>query len=223
MIKNPYIRNYPGLYRGIVESNIDPEGLGRCKVRVPSVHGELTYPVDILPWARPLVLSPVKSNRGSVNIPDTGDIVWILFEGSNKDFPIYLGGTYATGDVEINNDRVDFYIENDARISYYRTNESYEINVGESRIIVSKEGIHIEGDVTIDGEIKGSISRASIILEDNINELNIPIEVHETRKLEVYHNGLLLIPEEHYSATTSTVSLNYDPEVGDTFDFVYIK
>lgn len=125
-----YNREYPCLYRGVVEKNIDPENLGRCKIRVPSVHGSLDYSVDMLPWARPLVLSPVKSGRGSVNLPDKGDIVWVFFEGANKEFPIYLGGTYAKGEIDVSNDRVDFYIEKEDRFSYDRKKRRYDITVG---------------------------------------------------------------------------------------------
>lgn len=49
-MNNPYIKSYPSIYRGVIEDNKDPKNLGRCKIRVPSVHGELTYPIDILPW-----------------------------------------------------------------------------------------------------------------------------------------------------------------------------
>ena len=35
---------YFGIYRGIVEDIEDPIKLGRCKIRVPAVHGPLTSP-----------------------------------------------------------------------------------------------------------------------------------------------------------------------------------
>lgn len=153
MIKNPYIANYPSLYRGIVEDNRDPENLGRCKIRVPSVHGELTYPIDILPWARPLTLYHVSKGKGSVNLPDIGDIVWILFEGSDREFPVYFGGTYAKGEIEIDNDIVDFYIEGDSKISYNRKNQIYDIQIGERHITVSPDSIIVKGNVFVEGDI----------------------------------------------------------------------
>ena len=150
---NAYSNNYHSLYRGVVEDNIDPEGLGRCKVRVPSIHGELSYRIEILPWARPLVLSPVKEKRGHVMIPDIGDVVWVLFEGSNRQFPIYFGGTYALGDLEVTNSIVDFYIENDDRISYNRDSRTYDIQIGERHIIITPQSIFIDGNVTIKGNL----------------------------------------------------------------------
>lgn len=167
-------RNCPSLYRGIVESNIDPERLGRCRIRVPSIHGDLNYPIDSLPWSRPLILSPVKKGRGSVNIPDIGDIVWVIFEGSNKDFPIYFGGTYAKDEIEIDNDIVDFYIEDEDRISYHRKNRTYDIKIGERHIIISPENITIKGDVVLEGniKIKGSIESTEDITCQDVSFLS---------------------------------------------------
>lgn len=160
-MNNPYSRDCPSIYRGVVEDNIDPKNLGRCKVRVPSIHGELTYPVDILPWARPIALSPINSNRGSANIPDIGDIVWVLFEGGVKEFPLYLGGTYATGDVRIDNNIVDFYIEEDSKVSYHREKREYTIQIGENKFTMSPEGIRLTGNVVIENNLTvlGSIDR----------------------------------------------------------------
>lgn len=148
-----YSRVYPSLYRGIVESNTDPENLGRCKVRVPSIHGALTYSVDILPWARPIVLSPVRKGRGTVNIPDVGDIVWVMFEGSDRECPVYLGGTYARGELDISPNIIDFYIEGKDKISYNRDNREYSIKVGNNEIRVSPNNIELIGDIKIIGNI----------------------------------------------------------------------
>lgn len=176
-IQTAYKNYHPALHRGIVEDNKDPEGLGRCKVRVPSIHGELTYPIDILPWARPLALYPVHDSRGCVIIPDIGDIVWVLFEGANRDFPIYFGGTYATEDVEIDNDIVDFYIEKDDKISYNRKTHTYDIKVGEKHITVTPEGISMRGDVRIEGKL---------LVTDTI-----------TSNVDVYGNGTSLHNHTH--------------------------
>ena len=149
-----YSTSYPAIYRGKVESNIDPKNLGRCRVRVPAVHGQFNYTVDSLPWARPIAPTSVNENRGSVNIPDVGDIVWIMFEGANKDYPVYLGGTYALQDILINKDEVIIYTENNNSISYNRLRNSYKVNVGKNSIEISNEGISIEGDLIVDGDVE---------------------------------------------------------------------
>lgn len=153
MHTSAYTRDCPYLYRGKVEDNKDPLNIGRCKIRVPSVHGELTYPVSILPWARPVVLSPVSSQKGSVNIPDIGDIVWVLFEGAQKEFPVYFGGTYAKDELDIDNDIVVLHTEGDSKVSYHRRNKEYTIQIGDTSIILSRESIKLIGDVEITGNL----------------------------------------------------------------------
>lgn len=86
---------FPKLYRGIVEDNKDPKKLGRCRVRVPSIHGSLDFKTDLLPWARPITQTPVSHGRGSVILPDKGDVVWVMFESGDKEYPVYFGGTYG--------------------------------------------------------------------------------------------------------------------------------
>lgn len=147
-------RTYPAIYRGVVESNEDPKSLGRCKVRIPSIHGELKYPIDNLPWARPIASTPIGSGRGSALIPDVGDIVWVFFEGANKTFPVYLGGTYGEGDIELDSSRVDFYVEGDSRISYDRSNKSFIVSLGDKSIKIENAKISITGDTNIEGTLR---------------------------------------------------------------------
>lgn len=152
-MNNPYSREFPSIYRGIVEDNRDPENLGRCRVRVPSVHGKLDYSIELLPWARPIVSSAVHIAKGVVNIPDIGDIVWIFFEGAVKDFPIYIGGAYSRDLLPIDINKVILHSEGESMISYDRVNKSYEIQAGSNHIILDNNGIHILGDIIIQGSI----------------------------------------------------------------------
>lgn len=153
-LSTAYKRKFNSLYRGVVEDNIDPKNLGRCRVRVPSIHGSLRYPPSSLPWARPLVLSSVSKGRGSVCLPDIGDIVWVLFEGDDREFPIYFGGTYAQGELDIDYDTVVFYTEDGNKISYNRKTKTYEIVVGDSKVSIDSQGIRLEGDISISGTLK---------------------------------------------------------------------
>lgn len=172
MSSSAYKREYPHLYRGVVESNIDPENMGRCKIRVPFIHGDLTYPVDALPWARPIVVSPVRSGRGTVNLPDKGDIVWVFFEGAVKEFPVYIGGTYAKGEIDTNPDIVDFYIENGDKISYNRELREYTISIGKSKIKVDNSGVSIEGDTEISGNlsVSGTLTVSNLHITGSCNK-----------------------------------------------------
>jgi hypothetical protein len=72
-------------YLGIVEDNEDPKKLGRVRARVVDVYGE-GIPTEDLPWA-----SPWKDlNGNSVNIPERGKVVTVVFEQGNVYHPEFI-------------------------------------------------------------------------------------------------------------------------------------
>lgn len=174
-------KKFSSIYRGIVEDINDPENLGRCRVRVPVVHGQQSSG-STLPWARPIVTTPVRKGRGSFIIPDEGDIVWVIFEGGEKSSPIYIGGTHAKGELSVDKDTVDFYIEEDMRVSYRRKENKYIIDVGGNHISIDKE----------------SVSITDTIIEGNLNVLG-NLTVSGTATL----GGLLVTGHAHFGGTVS--------------------
>lgn len=83
------MKQYPGMYRGIVEDVDDPQKRKRYRVRVISLHSEDT-PVEALPWAEMCLFG----GKGFGDLPAflVGDRVWIQFEGADRRFPVILGG-----------------------------------------------------------------------------------------------------------------------------------
>ena len=88
--------NLDGFYRGVVEDNKDPDGVGRCRVRILGVHsdnkGEQTdddgIPTDQLPWANQV--TGLSGNAAS-SIPQIGAYVFVFFENGNLMQPRYFG------------------------------------------------------------------------------------------------------------------------------------
>jgi len=81
-----------GKYRGKVETNLDPLGMGRLQVSCAAVLGTTT-----LAWAMPC--SPYAGpGVGLFMIPPVGAQLWVEFEGGDVDFPIWSGGFWGTGD-----------------------------------------------------------------------------------------------------------------------------
>ena len=76
---------FPGLYRGTVSNNIDPEKLGRLQVRIPEVHGEIAF------WAMPCSPSGGASDLGSLFIPPVDANVWVMFERGDAASPVWMG------------------------------------------------------------------------------------------------------------------------------------
>lgn len=81
-----------GKYRGKVEMNLDPLGVGRVQVSVADVMGDgsLAWAMPCLPGAGPGV--------GIFTIPPVGANVWVEFERGDPDYPIWSGGFWDTGD-----------------------------------------------------------------------------------------------------------------------------
>jgi hypothetical protein len=71
-------------YVGVVEDNNDPKKLGRVKVRVMDVYEDIS--LEDIPWA-----SPWKDlNGNTINIPDKGKVVLVVFEQDNLENPEYI-------------------------------------------------------------------------------------------------------------------------------------
>jgi len=71
------------VFLGIVEDNIDPKRLGRCRVRVQSLFDQID--IKDIPWS-----VPIKSSDGEAfNLPSVGKLVNVIFENSDLYSPVY--------------------------------------------------------------------------------------------------------------------------------------
>jgi uncharacterized protein involved in type VI secretion and phage assembly len=88
-------RRFYGKYRGIVVENADPARLGRLKVRVPSVLGDV-----VTGWATPCSPYGGAANQGFLFIPEVAAAVWVEFEEGDIEFPIWVGAPWSRPDAE---------------------------------------------------------------------------------------------------------------------------
>jgi Type VI secretion system/phage-baseplate injector OB domain len=74
-----------GKYRGRVEDNADPQGLGRVEVSSPAAlgAGARAWALPCVPYALPGV--------GLAMLPPVGADVWVEFEGGDPRHPIWTG------------------------------------------------------------------------------------------------------------------------------------
>lgn len=80
-----------GKYRGTVSDNQDPKKLGRIKVRVPEVLGDVDSG-----WALPC--APYAGDKtGAFTVPATGAGVWVEFEAGDVSRPIWVGCWWSSG------------------------------------------------------------------------------------------------------------------------------
>ncbi|MEU7435282.1 phage baseplate assembly protein V [Streptomyces sioyaensis] len=79
------VRQWHGLYQGIVVSAVDESGAGLLQVRVPEVLG-----ADICAWAAPL--TPLAgTDCGMYVVPPAGAGVWVQFLDGDPDRPVWVG------------------------------------------------------------------------------------------------------------------------------------
>jgi hypothetical protein len=76
-----------GIYRGTVVANKDPESHRRLKVTVPQLSGSAL--TKELPWAWPKEVASMKNE-----VPEIGDGVWVMYEGGDPSYPLWVG-TYG--------------------------------------------------------------------------------------------------------------------------------
>lgn len=89
-----YFNKYYGCYRGFIESNEDPDFLGRVQLRVPAIFGDEVC--ENWAWSKGMFAG---TGIGLFAIPNKGDAVWVSFEGGDPRFPIWEYGWFGTGDV----------------------------------------------------------------------------------------------------------------------------
>lgn len=99
-----------GIYRGVVVDNTDPDKRKRLRLRVPSV-----LDTAVTDWAWPCLPPSVPhvvtlsatvvgtfgshthnasdsgDNWAHKHVPAIGAQVWVMFEGGNQDYPVWVG------------------------------------------------------------------------------------------------------------------------------------
>jgi hypothetical protein len=88
-------------YVGIVEENVDPKKLGRCRVRVIDIFDDI--PVDDIPWATPWK----DLNGNGVNIPEKGKIVTVIFDEGNIYKPEFIYSEHYNVNLESKLQKLD--------------------------------------------------------------------------------------------------------------------
>ncbi len=91
---------FPGLYEGTVEFCNDPAQMGRLKVRVHAIHGEINIKTENLPWAMPALPFGGGPGFGTIMIPPEGSTVYVQFKHGNSQYPIYTGTFYGIPGIE---------------------------------------------------------------------------------------------------------------------------
>jgi hypothetical protein len=98
---DPKVKFYPGR----VETNNDPEKLGRCQIRVFGIYKDSIQTID-LPFSTP-DFNFIGSNLGSFVVPPVGAIVRVYFENDDMYRPFYT--TKVTDTNNLSDERLEDY------------------------------------------------------------------------------------------------------------------
>lgn len=86
-----YYGRYYSMYPGIVTDNKDPDMRGRIKIKLPSLlNGE-----TLVQWVDPMGANLAGKKTGTFFPPYVGDVVDVMFEHGDLDYPKYIGGFWA--------------------------------------------------------------------------------------------------------------------------------
>lgn len=81
MIKDEFGNaRFAGVYRAVVVDNADPKGLNRLRLQIPQLLG-----TEVTGWCWGIFPNT------AIIIPNVGDGVWVMFEGGDPSYPIWLG------------------------------------------------------------------------------------------------------------------------------------
>jgi uncharacterized protein involved in type VI secretion and phage assembly len=131
-----------GVVTGVVTNNVDPEKIGRVKVRFPWLSDE-----DESEWAR-LAVPMAGPKAGTFFLPEVDDEVLVAFEQGDMRFPYVLGCLWHGGDPPAEPPQDD--------------------DAGKQRVIRSRSGLSIKLDDT-DGaeliEIADSSGTSKIVID----------------------------------------------------------
>ncbi len=128
-----------GVYRGYVHAINDPLSKNRIKMRVPQLFAE--SPTD---WAWPIE-QPVVDNA----LPRVGQGVWVLFEGGNPAFPLWLG-TFSLQSTLVNQVFVKEPVTSvfsKEHIEEYTRGKIRQIDLVQTLVTLSDEVVSLQGQV----------------------------------------------------------------------------
>lgn len=150
-------------FQGKVESNQDPENIGRCKVRCIGFYSDKIKTAD-LPWAHPV--TPLNT-RGLFATPNVGDWVFGFFrDGEGASEPMMLG--ILPGRNTVN--KAKAYTHDD-QANQLITNSGHKIDLNDGTGEVTITHNNNSSQVTIHEDGKLTIKSEDTNINEPLNEI----------------------------------------------------
>jgi hypothetical protein len=164
-----YYNKYYAIYPAIVEDTNDPEKRGRIKISLPSIleEGEI-----LSNWCDPAGQPLAGDQTGQFMPPYEGDVVDVVFENGDLNFPKYFGGFWAQE--ELPPDFSDGYGENgpDVRGWVFKSGQKILVDETDGQEVITiynKDGSTIVMD-SADGTITINTTQdTKIVAQGNVS------------------------------------------------------
>jgi len=153
-------------YIGIVEENLDPKKLGRCRVRVIDIFDDI--PTEDIPWATPWK----DLNGNSNNIPEKGKIVTVIFDSGNIYKPEFIYSDHFNVNLE---QKLQKLSDSD-----YKSMKSLLFDHKTQIYVNDSEGLKIDYKYN---NINIKESTINLNLKDNLSLLNLGDEIAEQQAI----------------------------------------
>jgi len=170
---------FTGIYIGLVVDNDDPKKLGRLKISIPSVYGNIEK--EDLPWAEPCF--PYGHNdKGIFFIPELNSLISVMFINGSPYKPLWLGAIFREEENVVPSEVKDVYPDrkiiktNSGYIMFDDKSQYIEIkHRSGSRIVFTDDGnitIHAAHDVVI-------LSDHYIVMNPSGKDTTVPLQYNE--------------------------------------------
>lgn len=182
------------MMRARVELRIDPQGLGRVKVRIPGIHG-MDASIDSLPWAY-ILSSGGGFDSGTFTPPEVGS--WVVVDKSDLEEQYYiLGVIRGSGSVSL---RGSFIPEEDERFKKQLVGP-WKTEKTQKEVPLESQNTGEPETVTVYKSLKG----ATIKITDSNGNENIEIIGHDGSTIK------MIAPyQENFYYGRENTRLNHD-------------
>lgn len=154
---------YLGRYRGLVIDVEDPKSLGRLKLNVPEVLGDVDSG-----WALPS-FAVTGSGSGLYGIPPVGAGVWVEFEAGDLSLPVWVGGWFADGSLPDGATPEKMILRTPGGAFVTLDDEAGAVEIAESggnTVVINSDGIELSA-----GGQKIAITSSSVTINDGALEV----------------------------------------------------
>ena len=194
---------YLGMYRALVESNEDPDKLGRIQARVYPMFDGIT--AERLPWAVPAfgLFEGAGENIGFFSVPDAGTFVFVFFEEGDPYQPVY----FANAPTGVNSKKcipADLSDVNYPNRKVWRTSAGIEIYIDDTDEEIK---VRHPAEVTVTIDKDGNVEIVTVGKIDVTAEKTMTFNSDENLKINTVGN-VVVNATGNIVATGAIISLN---------------